>query len=219
MRSLKDTRGLTLIELVVAMAIFALVAVMGLQSLTGTLSIRDRLVEIDSDQAALSQAVAMLRSDLSAVLPMLFFPPDRQAPQSALRLAAGGRELQLSVGGQPDGTNTDARQRVIWRLDSASGELSRQQWRSLTPANTSARQPEVLFLTGVQRLEVRSYWAGLGWVSGVRLPGGVAPAQGAGDEDAGGVAPEVYSDLLPRAIEITLYLEGGKDIRLVEALP
>jgi len=37
------TRGLTLVELVVALGIFALVAVMGLQSLTIGLSMRDRL--------------------------------------------------------------------------------------------------------------------------------------------------------------------------------
>ena len=64
--------GLSLIELVVAMALFAMVAIMGLQSLTGTMRISERLTQIDSDTAELGNAVALLRNDLTSVVPMLF---------------------------------------------------------------------------------------------------------------------------------------------------
>ena len=61
MKRVSRDRGLTLIELVVAMAVFALVAVMGLQSLSGSLRMRDGLTARAEDSAALAQAIAVLR--------------------------------------------------------------------------------------------------------------------------------------------------------------
>ena len=51
-------QGITLIELIVAMALFALVAVMGLQALNGMLRSRDRLSDMADETAGLSTARA-----------------------------------------------------------------------------------------------------------------------------------------------------------------
>lgn len=210
-------RGLSLIELVVAMAVFALVAIMGLQSLAGMLHMRDRLTEMDDETAALSRGLALMRNDLSAVVPMLFYPPDRAAPQSALG-GGDGTFFALSIGGQPELSGRAARHRAEWRIDPQTGMLARRVWTTLTPAEGSALRAEVPLLEGVSGLQLRSYWQGQGWVDGLTGPlglrGGQAPVA---DEDSTGGAPEVYSDTLPEAIEVTLVRPAAGDLILMES--
>tara|TARA_R110002049_G_scaffold44333_3_gene129867 strand:- start:115229 stop:115864 length:636 start_codon:yes stop_codon:yes gene_type:complete len=210
---------LTLIELVVAMAIFALVAIMGLQSLTAMLRMRDRLTEMDAQTAALSRGISMMRNDLTAVLPLLFYPPDRALPRSALHVSGGGEVFSMSLGGQPELSGRIAMHRVDWRLDTTSGVLHRRIWSTLTPADSSAMQQEIIVLDGVDGLRLRSYWAGQGWVDGLSSPlaisGGFARPL---DGDIAGGAAEVYSDILPDAIEVTLLRGAQGDVTLIESL-
>ena len=65
-------RGLSLIELVAAMAIFALVAVMGAQALGGMIRLRQGIAARSAEAAALDRTASLLRADLAAVVPMLF---------------------------------------------------------------------------------------------------------------------------------------------------
>ncbi|MYM55953.1 type II secretion system protein GspJ [Thalassovita mangrovi] len=220
----RHIRGITLIELVVAMAIFALVAVMGAQALTGMIRMRDDLSDRSDGNAELAQAASLIRADLSAALPMLFYPPDNGAPQSAMRQR--GDVFALTVGGQPvmrPGPGGDlpatARQRVEYRLDRDTRTLLRRSWAALTPARTEALSPEMPVMTGVTALRLRSYWDQIGWVDGVAPPRAVLrDSQQASDNDQSGAAPEVYSSALPLAIELTLDTESHGAIPLLEAL-
>ncbi|MBD3664939.1 hypothetical protein H9Q16_13485 [Sulfitobacter sp. TSTF-M16] len=211
---------MSLIELVVAMAIFALIAVMGVQSLSGMLRMRDRLVAMDDKTAALGQTLGLLRNDLSAVMPMVFFPPGRAAPQSAIRLTDGSTRLAFSVAGQPDlkGVRPGGRiERVEWRLDQTSATLHRRAWQTLIPASPQALSPEIAVMNGVTGMTVRSFWPGAGWQTGIASPFSAAPV-GSSDGDVAGGAPEVYSDLIPSAIEVTLVTESHGSLRLLETL-
>ncbi|MFK7940741.1 MAG: type II secretion system protein GspJ [Roseovarius sp.] len=218
------TRGLTLIELVVALGIFALVAIMGLQSLTVSLSLRDRLGAQANATDQLGQGTALLRNDLASALPMVFFAPGNTAPASAIWPIRGGRGFSLSVGGQPGiplaSGHVDAveKQRVDWRYHPQDERLTRQAWPTLYPVRASQQGPEMQVLDGVTALSMRSYWSGQGWVPGLRSGVPVDPSQqAAGDDDrAGGVAPEVYSGTLPRAVEITLETRDFGQIVLLE---
>ena len=213
---MKRDAGLTLIELVAAMAVFALVAVMGLQSLTGMLRTRDRLTDLDNNTAALTITLARLRNDLSATLPLLFYPPDRQAPTSALHQS--GTVFSLSIGGQPALDGTYNRHRAEWRFDPANNTLNRRVWTTLTPANTTAQQPEIEVMQGVTDLRLRSYWPQTGWANGFTKPGTASATPNENDGDASGGAPEVYSDTLPLAIEVTISTEKYGDVPMIEAL-
>lgn len=211
--------GLSLIELVVAMAVFALIAIMGLQSLTGMLRNRERLTEISESTQDVSQSVALLRNDLSALVPMLFFPPDRQAPQSALRLSSGNTRLSLSIGGQPSITPEGALgaiHRSEWRFDAAQGTLSRVIWPTLIPAQQSARAAEVVMLQDIDGLTARSYWTGAGWVDGLTQPNGSQNVLS--DADQSGADAIVYASTLPLAVEITLLTRDFGDIPIVQSL-
>lgn len=224
MSRLHRDRGLTLIELVVAMGIFALVAVMGVQSLSVSLTLRDRLSATADGTEALAQGVALLRNDLSAALPMVFFPPGEARPASALRALRGGSGFSLSLGGQPSlslaagGVDAAPEQRVIWRFEPREQRLTRAIWPTLYPARASQKGPEVPVLEGVTGLILRSYWTGAGWVPGLRQ---AAEQQGGSSNDgdsAGGTVPESYSSRLPQAVEITLKTRDFGDIVLLEYL-
>lgn len=220
--------GLSLIELVVAMAIFALVAVMGTQALTGMMRMRDGLTARSEQTAALAQAVSLLRADLAAMMPMLFYPPARATPRSALVFsgAPGTRTLALSRSGgfgpdqiPPIGLQTGlGLQRAEWHL--RGGRLSRRIWPALMPARASAQSPALPVLEGVRDLRLRSYWEGPGWIDGPRPAafGTDRPDQAATDEDAAAGAAELYSDTLPLAVELVIDTVEFGTITLVETL-
>ena len=216
----QDT-GMTLIELVVAMAIFALVAVMGLQGLSGMLHIRDRLTELDDNTSELSRAVALLRNDLTAIMPMRFFPPDRPSA-NAVGQSTDGHLFSLSISGQPAlGAQrlSDHLHRAEWRLDPDENTLFRRVWTTLTPADTQALHPENPVLTGIENLRIRSYWSGLGWIDGPTNPIlQDRPAPSPEDDDRVGPPSENYSDFIPLAIEVTLVTATWGDITLIETL-
>ena len=212
-------RGLTLIELVVAMAIFALVAVMGLQALTGAMRMRDRLTQIDSETAELGLALGLLRNDLRALVPLLFHMPSG-GTASALELR--GPVLGLSLAGQPDlppGPGPGL-QRAEWRLDPAAGTLSRRVWPALYPARADAVSREMEVLGGVRGWSLRSHWPEQGWVAGVTSGElQIAPSDPGADSDAAqSLVPESYSSTLPQAIELVLQTERFGRILLLESL-
>jgi len=219
-RARRADAGLTLIELVVAMSVFALVAVMGVQSLTGTLRINDRLTAMDIRTAELGQALALLRNDLSALVPMLFYPPG-QAPRSSLEQTDGARVLHMSLAGQPlaDAAHTD-RHRVEWRLDPAGGVLTRRHWPTLIPRDADQRSDETIVLTDVTEMRLRTLWDGIGWVDGPTPPLGsvITTAVPTGDEDNTGAPPAAYFSALPLAIEVTLVHADWGRLRLLESL-
>lgn len=214
------TRGMSLIELVVAMAIFALIAVMGLQALTGAMRMRDRLTEIDTNTAQLGLTLGLLRADLGAVVPLLFYTPGG-APRSALHLDGTGRVLGLSLAGQPDLPHRPGPglQRAEWRLDSAAGTLSRRVWPAIHPAGAGDAFPEVMMLQDVQGWSVRTHWPQIGWRQGTAGDiGQIARDTGGDSDEALEAVPESYSSTLPEAIEVTLEIADFGSVVLMETL-
>lgn len=211
-------RGLTLLELVAAMALFALVAVMGLQSLTSTLRSSERLGDIADDTAALADALALLRGDMAQVVPMFFYPPGR-APQSAVWQNESQDTIALSLAGQPSVASRDTdRHRVTWRYDAEAGQLTRQYWPTLLPATDDQITPETLVLSGVTGLTLRTFWPGAGWVNGHFAPIFVAPPPEDQDNAAASIPPAAYFSATPVGIEITIETENWGPLPLVQGL-
>lgn len=197
--------GLTLLELVVALALFAMVAVMGLTALRGALRAQDALERADARTLRTAQALTLLRSDIEALAPLPFAPPGGGPAEPAL--VDGGDFLALSVGGQPGlpGEQTAGLARVIWRLDPGAGLLTRQVWPTLRPADARAAGPEVVMLESVGRLSTRVYLDDLGWLQG-------HGADSAAPAPAPGLAP---SPETPRAVEVTLSTGPDGDLRIL----
>jgi len=198
-------RGLTLIELVAAMAIFALVAVMGLQTLGGMIRARDRTSEAATDAAALSRGLVLLRADLKAAADLSFWPPGAVAPDPPLldlsaeegRLAFSTEARAVLPGAQAAGT-----ERVIWRHDRQNERLLRSAWPVLHPASDAARGAETVIFENVAGLRVRAYSGPEeGWV-------------GRWGQDPGNARPG-----LPRAVEVIVESERYGPLRVLVAQP
>ena len=148
--------GFTLIELVAVLAIFSMVALMGLQSITSLVRSRDQLAAEQDQSETLAYAMTLLRSDLKHAVAMPFQPPGATQEaalihdRTALRLTTGGR-------GTVPGAEDSGLSRVIWRHDPSAATLPRQVWPGLAPANTTARSPERIVLSDVRRLTITSY--------------------------------------------------------------
>lgn len=149
--------GFTLVELVAALAIFALVAVMATQALNGALRQRDALAARDDAAAALGRSLALMRRDLEAALPLGFLPAGADTREPALRVigdAPGG--FALSIGGHPrlPGEPGAGMARVLWRVDPAREVLTRRHWPSLAPTRRNAGGPARDMLEDVTALAI-----------------------------------------------------------------
>ncbi|WP_147114508.1 type II secretion system protein GspJ [Tateyamaria sp. syn59] len=215
------TIGLTLIELVVAMALFALVAVMAVQSLSGIVRTSDRLAEIDDANATLGVTLALLRNDVSSVVPMRFYPP-QSAPLSAVWQNEAGTMIGLSLGGQPtvEDAATD-RHFAEWRFRPEDGTLRRRHWPTLLPPDVGQVTDEYIVMRGVTGFTLQTYWPGTGWVDG-HLPPLTTQirqqATNALDQDRAVVAPAAYFSNLPAAVRIVIGTAQWGDLPLVQAL-
>lgn len=202
--------GLSLIELVVAMALLALVAVMGVQSLSGALRQRGDLDARAGAGTDLIEATALLRNDLAAAAPLRFFPPSGNAQPAIAALPGGGFALsRASTAAGPLGLA-----RVEWQLE--DGRLSRVLWPGLTPTTEAEANPAMPVLEGVEAIGLRSYWTGAGWIDGPRLA--ELDRTLALGQTNDGPPRQQYSDLMPRAIEIILTTRDHGDLRLLEYL-
>ena len=161
-------RGITLIELVVAMSLFAVVAVMGIQAITGQLFLRDRLFNSDAKTAELALGLTMLRADMAAVVPLGFTTPGGETRSVVSAQTVGNVvEISMTLAGQPaqDDPRPVGFHRVVWRWDPGTGELRRSYWPTLAPDARAAPRGDVILLRDVQTLNMQLFVQGQGWQS------------------------------------------------------
>ncbi len=167
--------GFTLIEALVALALFALTSAIGYRGLTALLDGRQQLQQEQARWRNLERCFALWRSDLATAV-------DRPArdnfgvAEEGLRgdLDAGGAldaPLSLTrVGGPAGAAGGGSPQRIAWRL--RGHRLERLRWDSLDRGPRSA--PEVLtVLDGVEALTLRFLGpagSSQAWDTGWRLP-------------------------------------------------
>ena len=194
-------RGFTLVEMLVALTIFALMSVLAYRGLTAVLETREHLTEDNRRWRDIALTLAQLEQDLNMVVDR----PVRDSgdlPQPALlgdpnAIGANAAQLSLSRMGMAWQTGVPADvQRHGYRL--ASGTLEQLVWPVLDQAPHSVPEVHAL-LDGVRRFELR-YLDGTGnWQPRWPLPGVAAT--------------------LPAAVEVVLELEPGGRITRVFALP
>ena len=161
---MRRAAGFSLLELVAVLSIFALVALIGVQVLQATIRSSERLSEISDDSADLARAVALLRQDLDAALPMVFTDPNG-ADRASLVAAVG--EFALTVGGLARlESNGSGQGRVRWRFDAGSGQMLRQVWTTRQPGSPRSVSAPVTVLDNVRSLELASYAVQGGWRPG-----------------------------------------------------
>jgi len=172
------TKGFTLIELVVVLAIFSLVALVGVQVIRTTVVADRRLAEVSASSSELAVALALLRRDLRAVIGVSFSTPSGGS-EPPLRIGQDGFALSVSGLGGVAGSDAGLG-RVVWRRDPITGQLQRQVWTTLSPGSAQAAGPEVMVLSGVNGITVESFDFADGWQPGFvadpRTPNGLPRA-------------------------------------------
>ena len=189
MRTRNATRpaaGFTLLELLVALAIFSLVAVMSYDGLKMVLSTQ-AAAEIQADALAELQKVYLLvQRDIEQVVPR----PVRDEYGDEQPALTGEDALQLTRGGwsNPAGRLRSSLQRVGYAFEDR--QLVRYSWAVLDRAQDSEPQRQVL-MGDVEEMTIRYLTANNEWEQ--RWPNPLAVADG-----------NVPATGLPKAVEITL---------------
>ncbi len=189
----------TLIELLVSLAIFAILSVIAYQGLQIMLDARARIEAQAARMTELQGLFAILGRDLEQAVGRQI-RDDFGDPQPALR--GDGTHLELSRAGRrnPAAFQRSNLQRIAYLL--AENQLLRRSWPMLDRAQGSGHQESVL-ADHIQGLEYRYLDQALQWQA--QWPPGIP----AGQQQA----------VLPRAIEVTLEVEGWGKIRRLYRLP
>lgn len=204
---MRRARGFTLLELIIAISIFAVVSVMSYTGLSNALTTRDHTEQAADRLVAVQQAYTILQRDLEQAVAR----DVRDNFGDARPGMAGGANQQALIEFSRTGWRNPVNrprshlQRVAYRLE--NGRLIRMSWSALDRAPDSAPLEQVL-LEGVDAAEVRF----------------LAPATAAGataesawlnywPPETSGTPPPVTP--LPRAVEVGLDLQDwGRVTRL-----
>ncbi len=190
-------RGFTLIELIVAMAVFAVMATMAYSGLQSVLDARARTEQHAQQLAALQTAFFWIGKDLEQAVPRSVRDSFGAPVKALLAESTGEYSLELTHAGWSNPFATEKRQRsflqrVAYRVHEK--KLLRKYWFDLDREYNSAAFETVL-LEGVSALEMRYVDKSLQWQT--QWP------------------PASSKEILPLAVEVSLDINGiGKIARL-----
>jgi len=161
----RRARGFTLLELLVAVTILAVVAVMAWRGLASLTTTRERLAPQNEAVHALLAALGQLERDLAQApgSVQLFALP---APPVRVLTIDGRLTLQiLRLAEAPDGSRTTAVQRVVYRVQ--DGALQRQSGpaQRFYQADVPVDAPAVVLVPGIDELQIRVWRNAVGWIT------------------------------------------------------
>ncbi|MEJ2274685.1 MAG: type II secretion system minor pseudopilin GspJ [Woeseiaceae bacterium] len=197
-------RGFTLIEVLVALAVFGVMSALAYMTLGQTLSNSDLLTERMDRLQAIQRTMNYLSSELLQAAPRAV-RADLGQDEPALRSSfAASFALELTHNGWPNsaGVPRSTQQRTAYRIEEQ--ELVRYHWNVLDRTANNVPVATIL-LDDVESLTFRFLLGNGDWTDQWPPVSANAPAN---------------SNALPRAVEITLVLpDEGELIRIVEVAP
>ncbi len=164
-RPLRSQAGFTLIEVLVALALMALVSLMAWRGLANVSGARERIEEQAEDIDAIVRTLGQMTRDVELSYGGPAFEPaglDAVAYSSGLRLlrrASGGPVFEIL---RPDPDGNGLWQRVQWQV--RKDGLWRASGASAARSPLPAAGDGILLLPGVQALKLRAWVPGTGWV-------------------------------------------------------
>ncbi len=201
----RPRNGFTLIEVLVALAVFGVLSVMGYMALGQTLSNADLLGERMQRLEAIQRTIRYLDSDLMQAAPRPVRGLLGDGYEPAIRSSFGSEyALEVTHGGwtNPAGLPRGTLQRSAYRIE--DGELIRYHWRVLDRTINNEPIASVL-LDGVEGIEFRYL---------------TADGEGTEQWPPTSVTGPAEFRLRPRGVEVVLTLtDEGEIRRLVEITP
>lgn len=190
--------GFTLLELLVAVALLAVLAGLAHVALRETLAAGAASAAARERLASAQLGLATLQRELGAALARPVIAADG-SPAPALR--GGPLELELTTGGHLAGAEPPRSRLRRVRYSLADGDLRRAHWAVLDRAGDSEPLLERSVLDGIGAARLRYLAPGGGWLE--QWPPAAAAAG----------APGEGLLLLPRAVELTLDIDGLGPVR------
>lgn len=164
-RSRRAQAGFTLIEVLVALSLMALVSLMAWRGLDHVSRARDRLSSQAQDTDAIARSLGQLARDIE----LSYNGPAFEATSADSRVLRSGLRLLRGAGSQPlleilrASPEGDGRwQRVHWRVDERG--LWRASGASAERSPLPAPDKGVLLLPDVDTFQMRAWIAGQGWI-------------------------------------------------------
>jgi general secretion pathway protein J len=198
--------GFTLLELLVAITVLAVVSLIAWRGLDALLKTRERLEPPLDDTRALLTALGQMERDVAQIAPPLILT----LPMAPLAIEGGdgGNTLTVMRLAPRDSALPTAVQRVQYRV--ADGTLLREAAPVQQTVTTEATEAisTARLLVGVQSLQIR-VWVGDEWT----VPGGAVG--GAPRAPGGPPTPPLSAKAVPQGIEITLERSNGVRYRRV----
>lgn len=201
MRRFAGQRGFTLVEILVATALFAIIMAIAFLSIRGAARQRDAVAESQERFYAIQRAVQTISRDLAQLQPRPVRDIIGDDKMPALTTGGDGQGIELTTGGwaNPAGLPRSVLQRVAYQIEDDT--LYRARWPVLDRTQGTLPLRREL-LDGIVALQMRFF-----------------DASGQDHEDWPPLAgdPRAVLARRPRAIEFTMELEDfGLITRLIE---
>ena len=177
-------RGFTLLELLVAVALLSVLAVLSWRGMDSVLRARDRIVESSDELRALSVAFAQIEQDVRASWAVGLLGLDE--PAIAFTVRGEHAQPELALVRETSASQPLQLQRVRYRLNERRLERGFAPWTPSTasPAHPVSEQPLVWqpVLGAVETIQVRAWVPSRGWTPAAVLAGSATAARVAGLE-------------------------------------